>query len=149
MRPISLCGVALAATLVALILSIGSGNVSSQAKPANVGSLKIVLDGAEGKTATTTLYQEGKVIASKDRRIGNRVEFENVPLGVIEIRCESPMLKTVIRRALLKEDDRNQELIVTMVMGEGTTSIGFGPSVHELETRIQKLEAAVATLQGK
>lgn len=116
----------------------------------DTGMLKVNLHGGTGgQIITTTVYREGQVLATRDQFLGNRVEFKNMPLGTLEVRCESPGHTTVIKRALLTPDDREPEVIVEMKKGEGAQSVGFGPSVHELEARIRKLEAAVAKLQGK
>ena len=116
---------------------------------AGTGSLRLVLDGSTHGAVAITLFQHGEVVASKDQRIGLDVRFERLPVGAYEVRCESPGHKTVVKRALLTVVEPSAEVIVEMVEGEGTTVIGAGPSLQELDARLRKLEADMAKLRGE
>jgi hypothetical protein len=123
---------------------------TSQDKASAPGSIRIKMYGGDNDYATITVFREGKAVATKDVTMNAGIgEFKNLPLGAYEVRLECPGWKTLVRRAILAETDKTAELVPKMVKGDGTLVVGAGPSMQELVARMDKLEAAVAKLQGK
>jgi hypothetical protein len=124
---------------------------TSQDKAPGNGSIRVKFEDASVNTpGTVTVFRDGKAIATRDAYInGGSAEFKSLPLGTYEVRSDCPGWKTVVKRAILTDTDRSADLMVKMLPGNGTLAYGVGESLHELEARIQKLEAAVAKLQGK
>ena len=122
----------------------------SQEQKANVGVVSVHIEGGvSDQFCTVTLLREGRAIAAKDLRVGNKHRFENLPFGAYDVSCESARMKSLVKKAFLRADDKTVELTFQMQGGEGTFVFGAGTSVDALEARVKKLEAAVAKLRGK
>ncbi len=110
-------------------------------------------DPYEDQTATVSLYHNGKLLATKEVAVnrGRRewVKFSSLPFGTYEVRTEAPRRVTVVKKVVLRKEDKTQELTVTLEKGKGSVVFGGGPSLEELEERIKKLEAEVAKLRHK
>ena len=119
-------------------------SIASQDKSSAEGSIRIKMQGSDNDHATVTVFREGKALATKDLLINaGEAEFKNLQLGAYEVRLECPGWKTLVRRAILTEMDKTAELMPKMTKGGGTLVVGPGPSLQELEARIQKLESSV------
>lgn len=149
----------LGATLIVLvttaILCVGiSGGALPQEKKEGEGVINAYIEnpgGGIGKRgiATITLYQDGKAIATKDVVFGGQTTFDKLSLGAYEVRFEALEHTTVVKRVLLREAAKSQDLRTNLPKGKGSVVLGAGLSIQELEARIKKLEDEVAKLQKK
>jgi hypothetical protein len=144
--PILLAGVAIFAIDGSLCRVLAQGDDQC--------SIKMRIFNPDNQTVTVTLYRNGKAFSTREVTFekDNRdvdVAFERLPYGDYEVRFEASEHTTVIKKVILKINEQNQSLTTKLMKGKGSEVIGGGASIEELETRIKKLEEAVAALQKK
>lgn len=95
-----------------------------------------------------TLYKDGQVIRTTDLpSTGNNrsLAWDEVPTGSLEVHFEARGYGKVIKRIVLVK--RGQVHVELDAMDKKDELWGAGPSLFELEKRIETLEAEVAALK--
>ena len=134
--------------------NVGNSTSAREEKEGD-GIINVGIYGPDLQQASITLYQDGKSFATKDIPLltnshpNGSSKFSCLPFGTYEVRVETPGHVTVVKRVILREADKLQELKIYLTKGEGSTLLGPGPSIQKLETRIRNLEEAVGKIQSK
>ena len=138
------CPLALVACLLGVVF--GPTRLPSQEKRADKGSIVVAVGGSSGTITTVTVYQAGKRFATND--VSGTARFSNLPAGDYEVHFEAPGKVTVTKRCTLRADEK-VELLTNMKDGKGALVLGGGPSIQDLESRIEKLEKEVEAIKRK
>ena len=122
--------------------------VSAQIQPTSSGSVSVA--NQVNFSVFVTLYKDGKAIRTTELRTDGTsyyVTWNDVPIGALEVHFEAKGYGKVIKRIVVVKD--GQVRVELNSMDKNDEVWGAGPSLFDLQKRIETLETANTALKSE